>query len=317
MNRFDRVSAILVMLQTKKWVTANEISERFEVSKRTIYRDIQTLQEAGIPLGAEAGKGYFIVDGFHLPPVMFTPDEAGSLLLAGKLIEKMADQSIDQGFKSALEKIRAILPEKEKFYLQKLDDGIEVFFNSNLNSSDTIRNIIPEIQGALANKLVVNIDYHSLHKNETTENRSIEPIVLCFYSMNWHLIAYCRLREEFRDFRIDRIKKISITNENCPMREIQNAIQFFSRLEKEGNIKEVVLKIDKKTSTHLSTTKYYYGFISEVEYDDYIEMHLISNDLDYTAKWLLTFPEGIEIAAPEELRVKFINLIKSLKKRFL
>jgi len=317
MNRFDRVSAILIMLQTKKWVTANEISERFEVSKRTIYRDIQTLQEAGIPIGAESGKGYFIVDGFHLPPVMFTPDEAGSLLLAGKLIEKMADQSIDQGFKSALEKIRAILPEKEKFYLQKLDDGIEVFFNSNLNSSDTIRNIIPEIQRALANKLVVNIDYHSLHKNETVVNRSVEPIVLCFYSMNWHLIAYCRLREEFRDFRIDQIKKISITNEKCPKREIQNAMQFFSRLEKEENIKEVVLKIDKKTSAHLSTTKYYYGFISEVEYDDYIEMHLISNDLDYTAKWLLTFPEGVEIAAPEELRVKFINLIKSLKKRFL
>ena len=317
MNRFDRVSAILVMLQTKKWVKANEISERFEVSKRTIYRDIQTLQEAGIPIGAESGKGYFIVDGFHLPPVMFTPDEAGSLLLAGKLIEKMADQSIDQGFKSALEKIRAILPEKEKFYLQKLDDGIEVFFNSNLNSSDTIRNIIPEIQRALANKLVVNIDYHSLHKNETVVNRSVEPIVLCFYSMNWHLIAYCRLREEFRDFRIDQIKKISITNEKCPKREIQNAMQFFSRLEKEENIKEVVLKIDKKTSAHLSTTKYYYGFISEVEYDDYIEMHLISNDLDYTAKWLLTFPEGVEIAAPEELRVKFINLIKSLKKRFL
>lgn len=305
------------MLQTKNWVTANEISERFEVSKRTIYRDIQTLQEAGIPIGAEAGKGYFIVDGFHLPPVMFTPDEAGSLLLAEKLIEKMADQSIGQGFKSALEKIRAILPEKEKFYLQNLDDGIEVFFNSNLSSSNAVRNIIPEIQRALANKQVIQIDYHSLHKNETVDNRLVEPIVLCFYSMNWHLIAYCRLREEFRDFRIDRIKKISITNEKCPKREIQNAMQFFSRLEKEENLKEVILKIDKKTSAFLSNTKYYYGFISEVEHDGYIEMHLISNDLDYTAKWLLTFPEGVEIFAPEELRVKFINLIKSLKNRFL
>lgn len=317
MNRFDRVSAILVMLQTKEWVTANEISERFEVSKRTIYRDIQTLQEAGIPIGAEAGKGYFIVDGFHLPPVMFTPDEAGSLLLAGKLIEKMADQSVGQGFRSALEKIRAILPENEKFYLQKLDDGIEVFFNSNLTSSEVTRNIIPEIQRALANKLVVCIDYHSLHKNETITNRLVEPIVLCFYSMNWHLIAYCRLREEFRDFRIDRIKKISITNEKCPKREIQNAMQFFSRLENKEDLKEVILKVDKKTSAHLSTSKYYYGFISEVEYDDYSEMHLISNDLDYTAKWLLTFPGGVDIIAPEELRVKFINLIKNLKNRFL
>jgi len=100
-NRFDRISAILILLQTKKWITAGEIAQRYGVSVRTVYRDIRTLEEAGIPLGAEAGRGYFIVDGFHLPPVMFTPDEAGSLLMAGKLMEKMADQSIGRGFRWA------------------------------------------------------------------------------------------------------------------------------------------------------------------------------------------------------------------------
>lgn len=317
MNRFDRVSAILIMLQTKKLVTANEISQRFEVSIRTIYRDLLALQEAGIPIGAEAGKGYFIVDGFHLPPVMFTPDEAASLLLGGKLIEKMADQSAGQGFKSALDKIRSILPEKEKSYLEKLDEGIEVFYNPYFVKSNSNSSVLSDIQHALANKFAISIDYHSLHKNETITNRLVEPIVICFYSMHWHLIAYCRLRDEFRDFRIDRIKKLSITNEVCPKREIQNATQFFRKLDSEANLKEVVLKIDKRTSAHLSTTKYYYGFISEVEYDDYTEIHLISNDLDYTARWLLTFPEGVDIIEPQELISKFINLIKILKNRFL
>jgi len=316
MNRFDRVSAILVMLQTKRWVTANEISERFGVSKRTIYRDLLTLQEAGIPIGAEASKGYFIVDGFHLPPVMFTPDEAASLLLGGKLIEKMADQSVGLDFKSALEKIRSILPEKEKIYLEKLDDGIEVFYNPYFNKSNSNSSVLSDIQNALANKFAISIDYHSLHKDETISNRLVEPIVICFYSMHWHLIAYCRLREEFRDFRIDRIKKLSLTSEVCPKREIQNASQFFSKLDNEANLKEVVLKINRKTSAHLSTTKYYYGFISEVEHKDYSEVHLISNDLDYTARWLLTFPEG-DIIEPQELKLKFINLVKVLKDRFL
>jgi len=317
MNRFDRVSAILVLLQTKRWVTANEISERFEVSKRTIYRDLQTLQEAGIPIGAEAGKGYFIVEGFHLPPVMFTPDEASSLILVGKLIEKMADQSIGKGYNSALEKIRAILPEKEKTYLEKLDKGIEVFYSSSLISSDLAGNILSEIQRVLANKLVITIDYHSLHKDETITNRDVEPIVLCFYSMHWHLIAYCRLRGEFRDFRVDRIKRVTLTNEISPKREIQNAQQFFSTLDEKADLKEIILKIDKKTSAHLSNSKYYYGFISETEFEDYNELYLISSDLDYTARWLLSLPEGLEIISPDELKTKFIALIKSLKNRFL
>lgn len=317
MNRFDRVSAILILLQTKKWVTANEISERFDVSKRTIYRDLQTLQEAGIPIGAEAGKGYFIVEGFHLPPVMFTPDEASSLILAGKLIEKMADQSIGLGYKSALDKIRAILPEKEKIYLEKLDKGIEVFYNSSLISPNLASNILSEIQRALANKLVITIDYHSLHKNETITNRDVEPIVLCFYSMHWHLIAYCRLRGEFRDFRVDRIKKAILTNEISPKREIQNARQFFSTLDEKADLKEITLKVDKKTAAHLSNSKYYYGFISETEFEDYNELYLITSDLDYTARWLLSLPEGLKIISPDELKTKFIDLIKSLKNRFL
>ena len=317
MNRFDRVSSILIMLQTKKWVTASEISERFEVSKRTIYRDLQTLQEAGIPIGAEAGKGYFIVDGFHLPPVMFTPNEAASLMTAGKLIEKMADQSIGLGFKSALEKIRAILPEKEKSYLDKLDKGIEVFYRSGLSASDSTSSVLSDIQRALAAKLVVKIDYHSMHKNETVTNRDVEPIVLCFYSMHWHLLAYCRLREEFRDFRVDRISKVTLTNKVSPKRDVQNAHQFFSKFAGKDDLKEVVIKVDKITASYLSTSKYYYGFVSEKEYDDYNEICLISSNLDYTSRWLLTYADGIDIVAPEELRTKFICLISAIKDRFL
>ena len=89
MNRIDRLTAMLVHLQSKKVVKAEEMANRFEISLRTVYRDVKALMEAGVPIGSEAGKGYFIVDGYHLPPVMFTQDEASSMLLAGKFVEKM------------------------------------------------------------------------------------------------------------------------------------------------------------------------------------------------------------------------------------
>ena len=103
MNRIDRLTAILIHLQTKRVVKAEEIAERFEMSLRTVYRDVKALMEAGVPIGSEAGKGYFIVDGYHLPPVMFTQDEASAMLLAGKLVEKMTDKSIKEAFESALD----------------------------------------------------------------------------------------------------------------------------------------------------------------------------------------------------------------------
>ncbi len=80
MNRIDRLSAILIQLQSKQVVKAQEVADRFGISLRTVYRDIKSLEEAGIPIGAEAGKGYFIMDGYHLPPVMFTKEEASALL---------------------------------------------------------------------------------------------------------------------------------------------------------------------------------------------------------------------------------------------
>ena len=95
MNRFNRVTAIFIQLQSKKIVRAKDISDRFNVSIRTIYRDIQTLTEAGVPIGSEAGVGYYLADGYRLPPVMFTKEEVTAFLTAEKLIEKFTDNSID------------------------------------------------------------------------------------------------------------------------------------------------------------------------------------------------------------------------------
>lgn len=114
MNRLERISAILVKLQSRPVVTASEIAEQFGVSLRTVYRDIRALEESGIPVGGEAGVGYSLVDGFKLPPLMFNTEEALSFLVAEKLVSHQTDGDTYGLFRSGMDKIRAVLKTAEK-----------------------------------------------------------------------------------------------------------------------------------------------------------------------------------------------------------
>jgi len=127
MNRLDRLTAILIQLQAKKVVKAQDIAERFAISLRTVYRDVRTLEEAGVPIIGEAGVGYSLMDGYRLPPVMFTTEEATAFLTAEKFIQKFTDASTVKNYTSAMYKIRSVLRTPEKDLLENMDGYIEVF----------------------------------------------------------------------------------------------------------------------------------------------------------------------------------------------
>ena len=126
MNRIDRLNAIVVHLQSKPRVTLDELEERFELSRRTLFRDVRSLIEAGIPIGGDAGEGYFIVDGYHLPPVVFNKEEAAAILMAGKFIEQNADQATAEVFNEALIKVKAVLRYADKDFLEQYREGLIV-----------------------------------------------------------------------------------------------------------------------------------------------------------------------------------------------
>ena len=212
MNRIDRISAILIHLQTKKIVKASELSERFNISLRTVYRDMKALEEAGVPIGSEAGKGYYIVDGYHLPPVMFSNEEAISMLIGEKLINNLADKETKKNYNEAMFKIRSVLQDSEKDFLENLSPNIEILHYKFQKDDVDIQRQLSTIQKAIVEKKMVKIDYLSHYKKELVEGRFVEPIGLCYYSFTWHLIGYCKLRKDYRDFRLDRIKRITSTD---------------------------------------------------------------------------------------------------------
>lgn len=206
MNRVDRLFGIVTLLQSRKFVSAERISEKFEISVRTVYRDIKAIGEAGIPVSFEPNKGYFIVPGYFTPPVSFTLDEANALLLSQSLIGGFGDRSVQTNFDSALTKVKAVLKQIDKEKIDFLDQSIKLQLPQRLNYEF---DYLAEIQQAITEQKQVRISYFSL--KEELLDRVVEPIGLVFYAFSWHLIGYCQLRKDYRDFKIDRIRELRKT----------------------------------------------------------------------------------------------------------
>lgn len=206
MNRLDRLFAILVLLQSKKYVTAEAISERFEISLRTVYRDIKALGAAGIPISYENARGYFIVSGFFLSPVSFTMEESSALLLMEKLAVALADKATASQYSGAMTKIRAVMKGHQQDLLDVLDASTGLQFSDMWRLQN---NFIPKIQNAIATKKQLEICYKD--KSEQQTLRLIESVGLIFYALGWHVIAWCHLRQDYRDFKLNRIVSIKET----------------------------------------------------------------------------------------------------------
>lgn len=311
MNRIDRLTAILIHLQTKRVVKAEEIADRFEISLRTVYRDVRALMEAGVPIGSEAGKGYFIVDGYHLPPVMFTQAEASAMLTAGKLVEKMTDDSIRKAYQSALLKITSVLNDTEKDHIENLQSSIQVFRFPE-QTIDYPNQFMADITRAVSQRIVLSMEYCSSKTRENT-HRDVEPIGIVHYSGHWHMIAWCRLRNGYRDFRIDMIKTLNDTGITFDARNLFTLQEYFqSLMQAHHDMEKAIILFDKATTRYLRNSKYYFGFVSEEELEDKVRMTFLIVSYPSFARWLMSFGNAVEIESPDRLKETMEQLIEEL-----
>ncbi|MEJ5993485.1 YafY family protein [Pedobacter sp. Du54] len=206
MNRIDRLFGILILLQSKKYTSAERIAAQYGISIRTVYRDIKALGEQGIPLSFEPNKGYFIVQGYFLPPVSFNSDEANALLLMERFLEGFADKSILTHYTSALNKVKNVLRTVQKEKLETLNEHIKLQLPERLKNDFEYLSLL---QNAISSKCIIEINYKN-NKQEVSK-REVEPIGLIFYAFSWHLIGWCYLRKEYRDFKLNNILKVRCT----------------------------------------------------------------------------------------------------------
>ena len=213
MKRLERLTALLSFLQSKRYTFISEIENKFGVSERTAYRDLRALEESGVPIYFEKEKGYSILDRHFLPPLAFTLEEAKSFIFVGQLARKYTDEKTFQHFSSALEKIKNKLKDNQLADIEFLEENVSAYINPAYTPK-----YLHLAEKACSGKLVLKMKYQDI-KGDVTE-RFIEPIGITFYSQSWHLIAYCRMREDYRDFSILRIQDLQETGEQYTQRHL-------------------------------------------------------------------------------------------------
>lgn len=301
MNRIDRLAAILIQLQSRPLVKAQDIANKFSISLRTVYRDVRALEEAGVPVIGEAGTGYRLMEGYKLPPVMFSQEEATALLTASKLVASKTDAGIRRHYSSALDKIRAILRFPQKEQIAGIDEHIAVMEHPAYRYAPKAELWLQQILQAIASRERIGIEYTSLEKNEITR-RQLEPVGIYYLGSHWHCVAWCRLRKDYRNFRTDRISKLTLTGEKMTGKHppLRSFLEKMSCDEKD--LIRVVIEVKPEILKYFGEQKYYQGYVQEQTLGNRVRMTFLSSSLTGFARWYMMFGDQARIIEPVALR---------------
>ena len=313
MNRIDRLAAILIQLQSRPLVKAQDIADKFSISLRTVYRDVKALEEAGVPVIGEAGTGYRLMEGYKLPPVMFNMDEATALLTASKLVQSKTDAGISKHFDAALDKIRAILRHSEKDHIEEIDDHIVVVEHPAIVYQPQSELHLQPILKAIGSSSVIEMHYTSLEKNETTR-RKIEPVGIYYLGSHWYLIAWCQLRKDYRNFRTDKILRMNITSETNS--KTHPPLQsFMDRMSADREVQKVVIDIEPGMVKYLGDQKYYNGYLKEEKIGNQVRMTFLTGSLMGFSRWFMLYGDHAKIVEPAELSDMVSRVAENILKK--
>lgn len=301
-KRFDRIVDILIQLQSKRIVKAHELANRFDVSLRTIYRDIKSLEQAGVPIIGEAGTGYSLIDGYRLPPIVFSKEEAMSFIGAEKLMEKFMDQKLITNYKSAIYKIKSVLKAHDKELVSNIEDQIEMTKSSYNIFNKEVPHALQSFLESLGNKRQVQIHYTGV-KDSFSQSRIIEPIGLFHENGFWYIAAYCLNRLDYRQFRADRVDNLKVLDSNFSKQHM-SLKAYREQVLQDIKVIEIRISVGEETAPHLHWQRNSFGFVEEKHRANQVEM-LFNNsgNIEHFARWFLMFADDAHIISPAHLKI--------------
>ena len=285
MNLIDRLFAILLVLQKRDVVRAEDLAARFEISKRTVYRDVAALSEMGVPVVSLPGEGYGLMAGYFLPPLLFTPDEAAALVLGAQWLAQQATGRLPTTTVSALAKLTHVLPKPTLHEVERLTAILRFYATSSTFDLDDP--LLAALQASISGRQAVHITYHSLRGNEVT-TRVIEPHLLTFGNGAWYVEGYCRLRQGHRSFRLSRIEAYKVLRETFADRaDTQTAREKIT----------VVVRFAPAVQRWVQERQHY-AFVREVDEQTIYAV----DELQEIQSWLLGWGAQAEVISPPALR---------------
>jgi predicted DNA-binding transcriptional regulator YafY len=290
MNRIDRLFAITLLLQRQRRVRAQDLAKTFEVSERTIYRDVTALSESGVPIVALPGEGYELAEGFFLRPLLLSLDEARALFLGAQMLATNTTGRLPAAAELALAKVAAVLSREQRTEVERISEVLR--FTAPPARFDLDEPRLATLQQAIHDAHMVHICYHAYNRNEVTE-RTLEPHHLWYFAGVWYVEGFCRLRQDIRAFRLDRIDALKVLK----TRFVRRRVASIAPATIAAQIRfapEVVRWVRERQ---------HYGHVGdETASDGSVIMNYQLNDLAEIKPWLLSWGAAAEPLAPAELR---------------
>jgi len=309
MNRTDRLLAIVLELQARRYTRASELADRFEITVRTVYRDILALCEAGVPVVSTPGYGYTLSPGYFLPPLMLTADEACGLLLGTAFVADQVDAPYKQAVETAGKKIEKLLPDSTRREVDSLLETLRFVARPRPANPDLERRLTM-LRQAITHRQVLRLTYQA--RRGETASRDVEPHGLVCMDGIWMLQAFCRTRQGARHFRLDRMDAVETLGERFIRRE-GLTIRGQRAIEPGSMEIRVVFKL---TALRWARESRPMGFVREEEHPDGAVMVFRPRDYRDLVPWILSWGPSALVLSPPALRAEIRAAARAVAERY-
>ena len=315
MNRTDRLLAIVLELQGKGRQRAEDLAGTFETSKRTIYRDIQALGQAGVPLVSVPGRGYSLMKGYFLPPLSFTTDEATMLLLGSDFMAQNFDAQYRAAAQSASRKIAGVLSEKLRDDVNNLQQSIR-FVSAGMVDGTPEAAMLQQLRRAIIEHTTIRFHYHTRHASDgkgEENTREADPYGLAYVRNTWNMVAYCHLRKDIRNFRLDRMEHVELRPKS-----FARPPDFKMQLRPPEERGTIIVKalFDNEVVRWVREARSYYTIAEEDTAEGLLVTLKIRQESEIL-QWLLGWGRHVRVLEPESLRQRMVAEAEEMMKNHL